>query len=36
MYFDVKAPGKKSSRDRTLTKLLKSTAIMNFNKSFVI
>ena len=28
MYFDVKAPGKESTRDRTLIKLLKSPSIM--------
>ena len=28
MYFDVKATGNKATRDRTLVKLLKSTAIM--------
>ena len=28
MYFDVKAPGNKSTRDRTLIKILKTPAIM--------
>ena len=28
MYFDVKAQGNKSTRDRTLTKLLKSSAFV--------
>ena len=28
MYFHVKSPGKKSTRDRTLKELLKSPAIM--------
>ena len=28
IYFDVRAPGKKSTRDRTLIKLLKSSGLM--------